>query len=55
MIFYLIGGMCYFIFDRAKNKMMGLFINRSVKLLMYHPHWHRQNDYFYKFLDWVLI
>ena len=52
---YIFGLIIYFVFDRARNKIMYYCINRSIKLILYNKEWHDKNDNFIKFLDWVLL
>lgn len=55
MIFYIIGTLCYLVIDKVKNKVIGLCINKSVKMIMWHGQWHKQNSCVNQFLDWLLI
>jgi hypothetical protein len=59
MLAYILWFSIGFIIDKVKNKCVGLFVQRSVKMLLYTPQWHQDNDTWrhniYKLCEWVIL
>lgn len=56
MIYYILGGVIFLIYDKAMSKIKWYCIGQCYKRIKYRPEWHRQHDnIIFNFLDWVII
>ncbi len=60
MIYYIFMFGFGFIIDKLKNKVIGLFVKKSVKMLKYTDAWHSSHPLhplyvFGDFLDWIVL
>ena len=54
MLFYILYGTFYFIFDKVKNKIQMYFLNRTTKLILFRREWHNEQSSLNNLIDWIL-
>ena len=50
MILYFVSFVFFYVYDKVQNKIYLYIFNRSIKLLKWHPAWHREDR---KYLDMI--
>lgn len=56
MLYYFVIFGFGFLIDKLKNKVIGLFMLKSVKMIKYHASWHAMNQPLYMdLLDWIVL
>jgi len=55
MVIYFCGIFVIFVLDKIKKKIIATTLSTSIRAIKYHPQWHRENDVYIDWLEWVLI